>query len=354
MLRARLSGYLNGVNSTQDNASTPPLDAAELKLACERLRSGDVVAMPTETVYGLAASIESEAGIRKIFALKERPFFDPLIVHVESFKQAQSLVKEWPATADYLTRVFWPGPLTIILPKADHVNSLITSGLETVALRKPAHPYALELIKAVGAPLAAPSANKFGKTSPSTADHVRSEFKDSGLLVLDGGECRVGVESTVISFGLTEIGEDEVRILRPGGVTTEMLREALDRFSRPTSIRRMASDASPGHLKHHYMPQIPLIIVDENEPRGLNFATREKIQGSFKMNSILNATELELSHDPAMAARELYATMRTLGQDNKIDLLYVKRPTTSRTGGLWMAIWDRLNRAASLDLTNPG
>lgn len=327
-----------------------PLDTNELIKARERLLGGDVVAIPTETVYGLAASIDSEQGLRKIFALKERPFFDPLIVHVASFKEAAALVREWPPLADFLARYFWPGPLTLVLPKSSQVNPLITSGLETVAVRYPAHPIAQDLIRLTGTPLAAPSANKFGRTSPSTAAHVRSEFPHSNLLVIDGGACEVGVESSVITFAQGRDGVDEVQILRPGGVTAEMIIDALDRWSHPVRVTTSPSEASPGHLKHHYMPRIPLVIVGENE-ESLSPATRNEIQKNLKLNEVRTPKELVLSETAALAARELYQEMRRLAESGA-DLLYV-RQTRTRQGGLWMAIWDRLTRAASLNLTAP-
>jgi L-threonylcarbamoyladenylate synthase len=215
-----------------------PLDSQDLIRARDLLRNGDVVAIPTETVYGLAASIASHDGLKKIFALKERPFFDPLIVHVASFEQAKSVVSEFPPLADFLTRWFWPGPLTVVLPKASNIDPVITSGLETVAVRYPAHPLAQDLIRLVGSPLAAPSANKFGRTSPSTASHVRSEFKGSPLLVLDGGPCEVGLESTVLTIAKTPEGADQIRILRPGGITAEAIEEALVRWSAPVEVVR--------------------------------------------------------------------------------------------------------------------
>jgi L-threonylcarbamoyladenylate synthase len=326
-----------------------PLDSSELLKARDRLLSGDVVAIPTETVYGLAASIDSEAGLRKVFALKERPFFDPLIVHVASLKEAASVVKEWPPLADFLARMFWPGPLTLVLPKADRINPLITSGLETVAVRYPAHPLAQELIRLTGTPLAAPSANKFGRTSPSNAEHVRSEFADHPLQVIDGGECEVGIESTVVAFGKCIGGEDEVQILRPGGVTEEMLKEKLDKWFGATSVRRMASEASPGHLKHHYMPKIPLVIVPEDEPQGLFRESRKRIQLKLGMDQICAPMELTLNEQAAQAARELYSEMRRLAESGA-DLLYVRKRKNQTVDGLWQAIWDRLTRAASLDL----
>lgn len=323
-----------------------PVDSSELIKARDLLLSGEVVAIPTETVYGLAASIESEAGIRKIFSIKERPFFDPLIVHVSSFKQARGLVKSWPPLADFLTRMFWPGPLTIVLPKADHVNPLITSGLDTVAIRYPAHPLTLDLLHLTEVPLAAPSANKFGRTSPSKAEHVRMEFPGTGLMILDGGECNVGVESTVIAIGSLEGDREEVRVLRPGGVTEEMLSSMLEKWSRPVTVKRETSSASPGSLKHHYMPKIPVIIVSSTEPAGLSQETKTKVQRELNFK-IQRADELILSEDPALAARELYSELRRLSEGGA-DAIYVR--AVQDQSGLWSAIWDRLSRAASLRL----
>jgi L-threonylcarbamoyladenylate synthase len=326
-----------------------PLDSSELLKARDRLLSGDVVAIPTETVYGLAASIDSDAGLRKVFALKERPFFDPLIVHVSSLKEAASVVKEWPPLADFVARMFWPGPLTLVLPKADRINPLITSGLDTVAVRYPAHPLAQELIRLTGTPLAAPSANKFGRTSPSSAEHVRTEFTGHTLQVIDGGECEVGIESTVVAFGKGPDGEDELQILRPGGITEEMLKEKLQKWFGATSVRRMASEASPGHLKHHYMPKIPLVIVSEDEPSGLFRETKKRIQEELGLAQIRTPMELNLNEEAPQAARELYGEMRRQAESGA-DLLYVRRRKTQLDQGLWQAIWDRLTRAASLDL----
>lgn len=320
------------------NDQMMPLDSADLLKARDLLRSGDVVAIPTETVYGLAASIDSDVGLRKIFSLKERPFFDPLIVHVASLTQAQTLAREWPPLADFLARWFWPGPLTIVLPKAQHVNPVITSGLETVAIRFPSHPIARDLIELVGTPLAAPSANKFGRTSPSTAEHVRSEFSGTDLLVIDGGPSDVGVESTVISF---DVAANEVRILRPGAITKENLEAALKRTSLGAKVVTAESSESPGHLKHHYMPNVPLAIVDHS-PDEKSFA---KIAKDLKIEKPKAPRELELGSEAEQAARVLYAEMRRLSEEGA-DLLWVLE-SPARSGGMWTAIWDRLTRASS-------
>jgi L-threonylcarbamoyladenylate synthase len=333
-----------------------PIDTAELIHARDRLLAGDVVAMPTETVYGLAAAISKHEGLKKIFSLKERPYFDPLIVHVGSFKQAISVVKEWPPLADFLARSFWPGPLTLVLPKADHIDSIITSGLDTVAVRLPAHPLAQDLIRITGCPLAAPSANKFGRTSPSTAQHVRSEFPDFDLFILDGGPCEIGLESTVVSLeantssGSSVNNETILRILRPGGITEEQIRTALTKWGQPVQITKAESTASPGHLKHHYMPKIPLVIVKASASSGLSRLTLEQIQRDLKLSEVKNPLELKLSDTPSEAARELYSQMRFLCESGA-DLLYVRATPERSSGGLWDAIWDRLTRAASLNLT---
>lgn len=312
---------------------------AELEKASRLLQEGEIVGIPTETVYGLAAAITNESGIRRIFFTKERPFFDPLIVHVASLKMAASVVSEWPPLADFIARTFWPGPLTLVLPKAKEISSLITSGLETVAVRYPSHPDVLELLKLVNVPLAAPSANKFGRTSPTTAEHVRSEFPN--ILVLDGGPCSVGLESTVVSFIKDQDGCEVIEILRPGGITQEAIKEALKKWSNPVIVRRANSQASPGHLEHHYMPAIPLVLLRTDQ----SFQdVREKIETQLK-HRFMNPVQLELNEDPAQAARELYAQMRKLSQA-PADLLFIKMDD-QKTGREWEAIWDRLSRAAT-------
>lgn len=321
----------------------------DLAPACARLVAGELVAIPTETVYGLAAAIGSTEGLKKIFALKERPFFDPLIVHVASFKEAAQLVSDWPPLADFLARSFWPGPFTLVLPKAKHVNYLITSGLETVAIRYPAHPIAQELIRLVGQPLAAPSANRFGRTSPTSPKHVQSEFPHSDLLILDGGDCEIGVESTVVS-----VTTDEVCILRPGQITEERIRLALKKWAKDVRVFSAANlniDApeAPGALKHHYMPEIPLVIVPIGEGSELRAETRLKIQNALGV-PIQRTVELSLNPDPVLAARELYSEMRRLAETG-VDCMFVR--SHDNRDGLWSAIWDRLEKAASLVLCPP-
>jgi L-threonylcarbamoyladenylate synthase len=189
-------------------------DRENLQLAITKLNQNQVVAFPTETVYGLGARIDSVLGINQIFSTKKRPFFDPLIVHVSSIEQAKSCFRQWNSVADTLARHFWPGPLTLVMEKSDLISDMITSGLPRVGVRIPRHIVALELLNAVGVPVAAPSANRFGKTSPTTAEHVRTEFGDE-VLVLDSDiQCEIGIESTVLLVK----ADNQLSLLRKGAV----------------------------------------------------------------------------------------------------------------------------------------
>src|SRR5690606_17904261 len=190
----------------------------DVALAAQLIAAGKLVAFPTETVYGLGANALDSAAVADVFAAKERPHFDPLIVHVATLEAARELVTEFPDTAVRLAEKFWPGPLTLVLPKVDRVPHLVTAGLPSVGVRIPAHPLALELIERAGVPIAAPSANLFGQVSPTTAEHVAAQLADRIDYILDGGPCRVGVESTVLHLG----GERPL-LLRPGGVSLEDL-----------------------------------------------------------------------------------------------------------------------------------
>lgn len=302
------------------------MSASDLIKALEILKSGGIVGMPTETVYGLAASIESGKGLRRVFEIKERPFFDPLIVHVSSRDQVDAVVSEWTREAEVLAENFWPGPLTIIVRKSKTLNPLITSGLETVGVRCPSHPLAQELIQKLGTPVAAPSANKFGRTSPTKAEHVRSEFGDE-VFVLDGGASEVGVESTVLrlSEGLWEI-------LRPGAIGRAELESLAKRAKLKVRIEYASSQASPGHLETHYQPQIPLYLVDESE------AYQWRGDSS-------TSVELSLSDDPRIAARELYDRMRSLSNSGAETMYFIQRADFFSEP--WRAIRDRLMKAST-------
>ena len=304
----------------------------KIQKAVEILQNDDVVGMPTETVYGLAGSIYSEAALKKIFKVKERPFFDPLIVHISHIDEAKTLVNSWPKAADTLALKFWPGPLTLVLLKSNKVNDLITSGLNTVGIRMPNHPMALSLIQKFGSPLAAPSANKFKKTSPTSAKHVQDEFMDD-VYVLDGGLCEVGLESTILYMNELE-NEVEIAILRKGFIKySEIETILLESGFKIKKVELSNSILAPGNMADHYMPKKPLIILNENK-------NMQDIRWKYR-----TLIEMELSHLPEIAARQLYAEMRIAGE-SKEDIILFKRMSW-HTGELWEAIFDRLLKAAS-------
>lgn len=322
-----------------------------------------VVGMPTETVYGLAARIDEPRGIEGIFRIKERPFFDPLIVHVASIEQAKTLTTDWSKVANALALKFWPGPLTLVLPKSEIVSDLITSGLQSVGIRMPRHSQALELIRAEGMPLAAPSANKFGKTSPTKAAHVRAEFGDL-VPVIDGGACEVGLESTVLLVKSSGAG-CELSILRPGAIGQTEISETLNMAALPYQwVTTVSKKESPGHMKHHYMPEIPLIFVRagsalqhegsvlpelvakiqtelQNLPETVEGVRLRKPQGLLQ-----EIERFVLSDEPAIAARELYAKLRTSSAQKPDVIIFFEKEL--HRGAKWEALLDRLTKASSL------
>ena len=311
----------------------------QLKEATKILKADGVVAIPTETVYGLAARISSSDGIKKIFAVKERPFFDPLIVHISSINQLKDLTPEFnnPLLLA-LAKSFWPGPLSIIVPKISTLDPLITSGLDTVAIRMPNQKLALELINQVGEPLAAPSANKFGKTSPTSALHVRESLKD--IFVLDGDLSEIGIESTVIRPNLNE-NQKLIEILRPGFINKNDFLKVLGTDYR---IETRNSLASPGNIEHHYMPDVPLVMVNKILTND-NFQILKKELG--KQNLVI--VELELDFDSTIAARQLYYKLREVS-GNSPDLILFS--VSGRHGELWDAIFDRLKRASTFNFSS--
>ena len=333
-------------------------DAHEIEKAIKLLRLGEVVGIPTETVYGLAARIDIPRAIEQIFKSKERPFFDPLIVHVASIEQAQKLTSQWGIVAQALAEDFWPGPLTMILPKSDEINPMITSGLESVGIRMPKHPMALEVIRELGVPLAAPSANKFGRTSPTSAFHVWNEFKDENIFVLDGGECEVGIESTVLLVKETSIFAD-LSILRKGYVlASDIQKSLLKRKIDFHFVESVSKKESPGHMKHHYMPAIPLIVCENKELMGDELLVEinqrlnqlpdeiESVKILKPINGVKSYALLDLALDPVVAAREFYSELRRLGEGNFDCIVFYKEEY--QRGDYWDSLFDRLNKAASL------
>lgn len=312
----------------------------DLDKAQELLQNGEVVAIPTETVYGLAGWIRSEEGLKKIFSTKERPFFDPLIVHIDSIEKAKLLTSDWTPAHEALAQAAWPGPLTLIAKKHESINPLITSGLDSVGLRCPNHPETLKLLTKMDGGLAAPSANKFGKTSPTSTQHVFEEFGDE-VAVIEGGSCEVGIESTVA--GVIRDGENfKVEIYRPGFYTATKLQEILTKANIKAEVVYAQSPVAPGQLKHHYMPKIPLVIV----PANFDWETGQ--------DQIEKALEKSFSHpvnwhqpiEANIASRELYQKMREFDQKGfDIILAYQEENQNSEE---WLGIWNRLSKAKTL------
>lgn len=331
-----------------------------LKKAKQVLDEGGVIGLPTETVYGLAARIDIPSAIEKIFTTKERPFFDPLIVHVASIEQAKKVTAYWGPASQALAEVFWPGPLTLILPRDPSVNLMITSGLESVGIRMPNHPMALELLREVGVPLAAPSANKFGRTSPTSAGHVRVEFRNENVFVLDGGDCQIGIESTVL---LVRHLPDKIAlsILRRGHILkSDIARVLSEKGFTFEFIEQIDKRESPGHMKHHYMPPVPLIVCTDinRSPESVLKEVNEKIgqlpdeiesikiikpQGGIHKHAIL-----KLSEDPLLATREFYGKLREVAVQGPDCILFYRE--VHQDGERWESLFDRLNKAASLIL----
>lgn len=316
----------------------------DLAVAVRALKVGQVVGMPTETVYGLAARMDSAAGIAQIFSLKQRPFFDPLIVHIGSRKMLSRVVSHWGKVEELLAATFWPGPLTIICRKNSKVSDLITSGLSTVGIRWPQNEVAQELIRRANCPLAAPSANKFGKTSPTQALHVREAFGKS-VFVLEGGSSTVGIESTIVK---ADYVKKILHILRPGSISSENISacmQAIGGWNVETVDTQAQGIVAPGMLKEHYQPEIPLILFDED-----TFSSSPEC--GWKLE---DGIEMVLSPDPRIAARSLYSEMRSLakgviqssaGQKVKPKFLYFTL-TAKMQHPDWEGILDRLNRASS-------
>jgi L-threonylcarbamoyladenylate synthase len=319
--------------------------------AVELLKQNKVVAVPTETVYGLAGRIYSEEALKLIFTTKKRPFFDPLIVHVRDIIQARSLVLTWPRVADVLAENFWPGPLTLVLPKSELVSNLISSGLTTVGIRCPNHPVALKILDNLGEPFAAPSANLFGKTSPTTSQHVLDELP--GVNVVEGGPCQIGIESTVIA-----INSDSLSLLRPGHVSKEQINQILSENGLVTQwVNQKRSDA-PGQMKHHYMPNKPLFTLEEsfqgNVLEKLNATLAhlpDEVEGVkiVKPRSIQSIVELKLNSDSSTAARELYAQLRQFSSRSEDAIVF--RFKNEHRDSSWSAIIERISKASSAWIT---
>lgn len=313
-------------------------DAGQVAAAVAALRRGELVGLPTETVYGLAADAMNPDAVRRIFALKGRPADHPLIVHIADATQLPRWTRDAPEAARALAARHWPGPLTLVLPRAASVPLVVTGGQDTVGLRCPAHPLALEVLRAFDGGLAAPSANRFGRISPTSARHVREEFGERLPLVLDGGDCAVGIESTIVDLsGATP------RILRPGQVS----RAAIEAVIGPVA-EGAASDSprASGTLEAHYAPRTPMLLLPREAL--LREAREQATLGKHAMVLALGALPsgvpgCALPGDAAAYAHGLYAALRDLDAGGAA-LLLVERPPA---GVEWLAVHDRLRRAAA-------
>lgn len=315
-----------------------PADRESIREAARIIRSGGLVAFPTETVYGLGANALDPIAVTRIFEAKDRPFFDPLIVHIADSVSAETLAVRITPPARALMDKFWPGPLTLVLPRSGLVPDIVTAGLPTVALRMPAHPVALELIREAGTPVAAPSANPFGYLSPTRAEHVREQLGARVEMILDGGPCLVGVESTII-----KIEDEACRLLRPGGLPLEEIEKIVGRVDRESGARDVPE--APGQLPSHYAPRTPVRIIGESKgwnpgPAGRN-AGLLAFRGPVDDAPVKAAEVLSPSGDLHEAAANLFSCLHRMDRMG-LDMIYAEAvPET----GLGRAIMDRLRRA---------
>lgn len=313
----------------------------DIARAVDVLKAGGLVALPTETVYGLGADARNELAVRRIFAVKGRPSTHPLIVHVASLEAARAWVAEVPPMGEALAKAFWPGPLTLILRRSALASDTVTGGQDTVGVRVPNHPLALALLHALpGGGIAAPSANRFGKVSPTTAQHVRDELGDDVDYVLDGGPSQVGVESTIV-----DVTGEAPRLLRPGGLGKEAIEQVL---GRPLVSATHATDVrAPGMLESHYAPRAGLWLLDaahvaaEAQAR-LDAGQRVVVLAPASVVAPAKVVRLDVPADAAGFARVLYARLREA--DALGDVILAVPPPES---GLGLAVRDRLSRAAA-------
>jgi L-threonylcarbamoyladenylate synthase len=326
---------------------TPELFQKAVRRAAELLRAGEVVALPTETVYGLAANALDENAVAKIFQIKGRPAHNPIIVHVASNEMAKACVAQWPELADKLSKSFWPGPLTLVLPRAEKIPDAVTAGGATVGVRWPSHPFMQAVIRECGFPLAAPSANLSNQISPTNAEHVRAQLGGKIPLIVDGGQSQVGIESTVLDLTVTP-----ARILRPGMIHAESLAAVTGNLQHPTSNIQHPNLKSPGMLEKHYSPKAKLVVASwQNDGElaaqignwqlaiaDVQIVAHTKIPVSFSPTNVS-----VIPHDAEAFARALYAELHRCDAAGA-KLIVVEAPPASPG---WSGIADRLRRAAA-------
>jgi L-threonylcarbamoyladenylate synthase len=311
--------------------------------AVEALRAGELVAFPTETVYGLGGNANNPEAVRKIFEMKGRPASHPVIVHIDHPRYLQRWVREMTPEGEKLANAFWPGPLTLVAKRAPAVNDVITGGQDTVAIRVPNHPVAQQLLNAFGGGIAAPSANRFGHVSPTRAEHVKEEFDDAVKIILDGGDCKVGLESTIVSC----VGEVP-RILRPGSISLSQLRAvcpSIQAGPNPNAPR------VPGTMARHYSPTTPVNVVPSRRLEQVmnEFTDQHAKVAVLALRPPATAnpfmTWINAGIRPEIYSRQLYANLRTLDKAGAKIILVEEVPA----GEKWDAARDRLRRAASAE-----
>jgi L-threonylcarbamoyladenylate synthase len=313
----------------------------EIETAVQVLRDGELVAFPTETVYGLGANAQNPAAVRKIFEAKGRPSSHPVIVHLDSPRYLHRWVREVPEAATRLAERFWPGPLTMVMPRAPNVHDVVTGGQDTVAIRVPSHPMAQQLLTAFGGGIAAPSANRYGRLSPTRAEHVRDELGDAVKVILDGGECQIGLESTIVSFE-----GSGVRLLRPGAVTAGQMRQVVGELLAGTNFE---APRVPGGTPSHYAPTTPMAIVPAGEIDAHAAALSEGgrriavLAQRLPLRAHKYVTWINAGRRPEQYGHDLYGNLRTLDKAGCQQILVQDVPEGER----WDAIRDRLLRAAS-------
>lgn len=318
-------------------AKTEALSATPIQHAVAVLKRGGLVAFPTETVYGLGADASNPAAVAGIYRVKARPERHPVIVHIGDAGHLERWAREIPGSARKLAARFWPGPLTLVLKRAVGAGDYLTGGQDTIGLRVPGHPVAFELLRQFGGGIAAPSANKFGRISPTTALHVREDLGDEVDLILDGGPCGIGIESTII-----DLSRDRPFLLRPGRVTASEIAETLG--AAPESADRSAPRA-PGTLQSHYAPRRPLrLIAADRWEESLRGCPKKHAVLSFRPRSVgEQALWIQANADPGDYARDLYSNMRALDACG-CDEIWVEEPPA---GAEWAGVRDRLARARS-------
>lgn len=313
------------------DANTPSSD--DLMPAALALREGQVVAFPTETVYGLGANALDAEAVARIFEAKGRPPTNPLIVHVASLDEVMTVVREWPDSAQRLAERFWPGPLTLVLRKNEMIPGIVTAELDTVGVRVPKHPVARRLIELAGVPVAAPSANRYMGVSPTTADHVVKGLRNEIKWVVDSGPTEVGLESTVLSL----VGRP--RVLRLGMISVESIQEVLPELDPYyDEVVEGVSAASPGQARRHYAPEAKVIIGDPELRKAFN-TPRIGVVSFSRLES--GGLCRVMPRDPDGYARELYDALHMMDEAGCETIIVEPPPTTAK----WQAIWDRLRRA---------